>query len=100
MGYTSRHPYQRSKGLSTLEEWLLGKRRSDRRGGTFLPLQLGAEAYVHRCNRLCWVAGNRSLAASTVRIRQEFLSFHFWSYNTMLSDRDLDTVSTISTSIL
>jgi len=100
MVYASRHPYQRSKGLSTLEEWLLGKRRSDRRDGPFLPLQLGAEAHVYRCNRLCFMAGDRSLAASTVRLFQEFLSFHFWNYDTMLSDRDLDTFSTISTSIL
>ena len=100
MVYSSRHPYQRSQGLSTLEECLLGKRQSDRRGGPFLPLQLGAEAHVHRRNRLCCMAGDRSLAVSTVRLRQQLLSFHFWSYDTMLPDRDMGTYSTISTSIL
>ncbi len=99
MGYSSRRPYQCSKGLSTLEECLVGKRWPDRRGGPFFPLQLGAEVHVHRRNRLCCMAGDRSLAASAVRLRQQLLSFHFWSYDVMLSDRDLDTFSTISTSI-
>ncbi len=56
MVYASRPPCKRSKGLSILEEWLLGKRQPDLRDGTLLPPPLGTEAHVYRCNRLCCMA--------------------------------------------